>query len=207
MDVIRDQWSPALHPDLVLLSISSLLTDPNPHDAVNREAARVYRNDRIEYQLLAQEWTRKYSAEPWVSTTPQLVLTLFCRQLNNGAFSISGKTASGHEAAVVEVRGSAPVSDLYATFCQSLGRSLESVTLVLPEGITLRDALQNAKAVGVLSERREVKRRRVSFDELVQSNVSNEAYAGQPYDYILAHSVQQWEEVPCDAYTVQDIFT
>lgn len=45
----------------VLLSICSLLTDPNPEDPLVPEIARVYKTDREKYNELAREWTRKYA--------------------------------------------------------------------------------------------------------------------------------------------------
>jgi ubiquitin-conjugating enzyme E2 D/E len=47
--------------DLVLLSICSLLTDPNPDDPLVPEIAHVYKNNRAEYDMSAREWTRKYA--------------------------------------------------------------------------------------------------------------------------------------------------
>ena len=45
----------------VLLSICSLLTDPNPDDPLVPEIARIYKTDRQKYNELAKEWTRKYA--------------------------------------------------------------------------------------------------------------------------------------------------
>ena len=41
LDVLMDQWNPALFIDKILISISSLLTDPNPDDFINSEAAKI----------------------------------------------------------------------------------------------------------------------------------------------------------------------
>lgn len=46
---------------LVLLSICSLLCDPNPDDPLVPEIARIYKTDREKYNELAREWTRKYA--------------------------------------------------------------------------------------------------------------------------------------------------
>ena len=46
---------------LVLLSICSMLTDPNPDDPLVPEIAHVYKTDRSRYEATAREWTRKYA--------------------------------------------------------------------------------------------------------------------------------------------------
>ena len=47
--------------DSVLLSICSMLTDPNPDDPLVPEIAHVYKTDRSRYEATAREWTRKYA--------------------------------------------------------------------------------------------------------------------------------------------------
>jgi ubiquitin-protein ligase len=49
LDILKEQWTPALKLSSVLLSISSLLNDPNPASPLNGEAARQYTSNRAEY--------------------------------------------------------------------------------------------------------------------------------------------------------------
>jgi ubiquitin-conjugating enzyme E2 D/E len=45
----------------VLLSICSLLTDPNPDDPLVPEIAQIYKTDPGRYEELAKAWTLKYA--------------------------------------------------------------------------------------------------------------------------------------------------
>jgi ubiquitin-conjugating enzyme E2 D/E len=62
LDILKDQWSPALSITKVLLSISSLLTDANPDDPLVPEIARLYKANRAEFNRIANEWTKKYAS-------------------------------------------------------------------------------------------------------------------------------------------------
>lgn len=61
LDILKDKWAPSLTIGSVLLSICSLLTDPNPDDPLAPDVARLYKSDIEEFNRNAQEWTQRYA--------------------------------------------------------------------------------------------------------------------------------------------------
>ena len=61
LDILNTNWSPALTITKVLLSISSLLTDPNPNDPLSKEAADLYLKSKEQYNLRAREYTLRFA--------------------------------------------------------------------------------------------------------------------------------------------------
>lgn len=61
LDILKDKWSPVLTIGKVLLSICSLLSDPNPDDPLAPEIAEVFKNDRAKHDETAAAYTARYA--------------------------------------------------------------------------------------------------------------------------------------------------
>ena len=61
MDILKENWSPALTISKVLISICSLLDDPNPDDPLVPDIARQFKSNRDAYNVTAVDWTAAYA--------------------------------------------------------------------------------------------------------------------------------------------------
>ncbi|XP_010380708.1 ubiquitin-conjugating enzyme E2 D2-like [Rhinopithecus roxellana] len=64
VDILWSQWPPRPASSTIskaLLSICSLLCDPNPDDHLVPEIAQIYKTDREKYNRIARELTQKYA--------------------------------------------------------------------------------------------------------------------------------------------------
>ena len=62
LDILKDEWSPALTIRTALLSLQALLCVPEPNDPQDAVVAGEYKEDRKKYIEHAQEWVKKYAS-------------------------------------------------------------------------------------------------------------------------------------------------
>eukprot|EP00702_Spironucleus_salmonicida_P001677 EST42968.1 Ubiquitin-conjugating enzyme E2 [Spironucleus salmonicida] len=63
LDVLKAEWSPVLSICRVLISIQSLLDDPNAMSPLNGDAARLFRENRAQYERQVRKYVRAYASE------------------------------------------------------------------------------------------------------------------------------------------------
>ncbi|GMM48315.1 E2 ubiquitin-conjugating protein [Pichia kluyveri] len=61
LDVLKNNWSPALQIRTILLSIQALLSSPNPDDPLANEVADEWKNNHDKAIQTAREWTAQYA--------------------------------------------------------------------------------------------------------------------------------------------------
>jgi len=61
LDILKDQWSPALTIKTALLSLQALLCSPEPDDPQDAQVAQMYLNDQATFKQTAKFWTETYA--------------------------------------------------------------------------------------------------------------------------------------------------
>ncbi|CAF2584264.1 unnamed protein product [Rotaria sp. Silwood2] len=62
-DILHSQWSPVLTIWNLLISLCSLLSDPNPEHGINKEALELYIADKNKYEQIAKQWPTIYAIQ------------------------------------------------------------------------------------------------------------------------------------------------
>lgn len=61
LDILKDQWSPALTIKTALLSLQALLSAPEPDDPQDAQVANMYKSDPETFSRTAKFWTESYA--------------------------------------------------------------------------------------------------------------------------------------------------
>merc|ERR1711976_594898 len=59
LDILQHNWTPIYDISAILLSIQSLLTDPNPRSPANFEAAKLYQENNLQYENCIRQHVEK----------------------------------------------------------------------------------------------------------------------------------------------------
>lgn len=85
LDILKDNWSPALTLKTALLSVQALLTAAEPDDPQDAQVAKMYKSNYKEFVRTAKHWTATYASNK-KPTYPEEVKQLV-------AMGIDAKTA------------------------------------------------------------------------------------------------------------------
>eukprot|EP01022_Parablepharisma_sp_SALTPOND_P033815 TRINITY_DN89713_c1_g1_i1.p1 TRINITY_DN89713_c1_g1~~TRINITY_DN89713_c1_g1_i1.p1 ORF type:complete len:262 (+),score=0.97 TRINITY_DN89713_c1_g1_i1:112-786(+) len=64
LDILKNEWTPALTIRTALISLQALLCAPEPKDPQDAEVAKQYLSNRKLFEQTAKEWTKKYAKDP-----------------------------------------------------------------------------------------------------------------------------------------------
>ncbi|GHJ85988.1 hypothetical protein NliqN6_2390 [Naganishia liquefaciens] len=64
LDILKDAWSPVLTLKSTLISLQSLLCDPQPDDPQDAEVAKHYKTSRDSFNKTARYWAQAYAGAP-----------------------------------------------------------------------------------------------------------------------------------------------
>lgn len=63
LDILKDQWSPAMTLRTALLSVQALLSSPEPNDPQDAQVAKQYLVNRREFDEQARSWTNTFAKQ------------------------------------------------------------------------------------------------------------------------------------------------
>jgi len=63
LDILKNEWSPALTLRTAMLSLQALLSTPNPDDPQDAQVAGQFKRDYAGWERTAREWTQLYAVK------------------------------------------------------------------------------------------------------------------------------------------------
>merc|ERR1712154_652754 len=63
LDILKNEWSPALTIRTALLSLQALLSTPEPDDPQDAQVAKQYKKDRKAFDVKAKQWTAEHAKD------------------------------------------------------------------------------------------------------------------------------------------------
>mmetsp|Transcript_8682 Transcript_8682/g.20591 ORF Transcript_8682/g.20591 Transcript_8682/m.20591 type:complete len:198 (-) Transcript_8682:107-700(-) len=76
LDILKDQWSPALTIKTTLVSLQALLSTPEPDDPQDAEVAGQYKSNFKDWEATAAFWTDTYAKERAAAADEEKIATL-----------------------------------------------------------------------------------------------------------------------------------
>ena len=91
LDILKDEWSPALTIRTALLSLQALLCAPEPNDPQDAVVAGQYKTDKKTYIKHAKEWVEKYASPKINEAKIQRLMDMgFSKQMVENALQKNG---------------------------------------------------------------------------------------------------------------------
>lgn len=103
LDILKDQWSPALTLKTALLSLQALLSSPQPDDPQDAVVARQYLGNLREFEQTAKQWTEAYAHGNQVVSKADKVKRIIEMGFPEDAAASALEKTNGDEIAAMEM--------------------------------------------------------------------------------------------------------
>mmetsp|Transcript_11854 Transcript_11854/g.17674 ORF Transcript_11854/g.17674 Transcript_11854/m.17674 type:complete len:197 (+) Transcript_11854:67-657(+) len=78
LDILKDQWSPALTIKTALMSLQALMCSPEPDDPQDAEVAKMYKTSYPTFQQTARFWTETYAMKSESEDSHEKMIERIC---------------------------------------------------------------------------------------------------------------------------------